>query len=76
MKALTIKQPWASLIIYGDKDVENRSWPTSYRGPLLIHAGKGYDVNGDQYIDAPIPLEAGGIIGQVDLGAGRHHRLR
>jgi activating signal cointegrator 1 len=41
MKALTICQPYAELIACGEKRVENRTWPTSYRGPLLIHAGKG-----------------------------------
>lgn len=45
MRALTICQPYASLICLPDDDdrakrVENRTWPTSYRGPLLIHAGK------------------------------------
>jgi hypothetical protein len=39
MRTLSVRQPWASLIVSGRKDVENRSWPTSYRGPLLIHAG-------------------------------------
>ena len=38
MKALTIKQPWAYAILRLGKDVENRSWRTHYRGPLLIHA--------------------------------------
>lgn len=41
MKALTISQPYASLIASGEKWVENRSWFTNYRGPLAIHAGKG-----------------------------------
>ena len=40
MKALTICQPYASLIARGEKRVENRTWPTSYRGRLYIHAGK------------------------------------
>ena len=40
MKALTIRQPWASLIAAGVKTIETRSWRTSYRGPLAIHAGK------------------------------------
>lgn len=40
MKALTICQPYAHLIAIGEKRVENRTWPTSYRGPLAIHAGK------------------------------------
>lgn len=38
MKALTLTQPWASLIAFGAKTVETRSWATSYRGPLAIHA--------------------------------------
>jgi len=41
MKALTISQPFASLIANGEKFVENRTWPTNYRGPIAIHAGKG-----------------------------------
>ncbi len=40
MKALTIRQPWASLIAAGVKTIETRSWSTRYRGLLLIHAGK------------------------------------
>lgn len=41
MKALTICQPYAHLIcVTREKRVENRTWPTRYRGPLLIHAGK------------------------------------
>lgn len=43
MKVLTIKQPWASLIIEGYKRFEFRSWKTNYRGELLIHAGKSID---------------------------------
>lgn len=39
MKALTVKQPWASLIVDGIKDIENRTWPTKFRGRILIHAG-------------------------------------
>ncbi|HEY1417902.1 MAG TPA: ASCH domain-containing protein [Myxococcaceae bacterium] len=39
MRAITIRQPWAELIVRGEKDVENRSWRTRHRGPLLIHAG-------------------------------------
>ena len=43
MKALTIYQPWASLECLGLKGTETRGWPTSYRGPLLIHAGVKWD---------------------------------
>jgi len=43
MKAITIWQPWATLIMEHGKDVENRTWPTRYRGSLVIHAGKSLD---------------------------------
>ncbi|MBP7632493.1 MAG: ASCH domain-containing protein [Acidimicrobiales bacterium] len=45
MKALTIRQPWASLIAAGVKTIETRSWSTKYRGPIAIHAGKATPVN-------------------------------
>jgi len=38
MKALSIKQPWASLIAHGIKDIENRTWRTHFRGKIYIHA--------------------------------------
>lgn len=38
MKALTIKQPWAQLIVDGIKDIENRSWRTHFRGRVYVHA--------------------------------------
>ncbi|WP_158618288.1 ASCH domain-containing protein [Chitinophaga lutea] len=41
MKAISIQQPWASLIITGAKRVETRSWATRYRGPILIHSSAG-----------------------------------
>ncbi|MDD2627669.1 MAG: ASCH domain-containing protein [Clostridia bacterium] len=43
MKAITIKQPWATLISKGYKEYEFRKWKTKYRGEILIHAGKGLD---------------------------------
>lgn len=46
MKALTIKQPWAWAIAHGQKNVENRTWATSYRGLLAIHAGAAWDGGG------------------------------
>lgn len=42
MKALTLTQPWATLVILGIKHVETRSWATRYEGPLAIHAAKGW----------------------------------
>lgn len=41
MKALNLIQPWASLVIFGGKDIENRTWKTHYRGEILIVASKG-----------------------------------
>jgi hypothetical protein len=45
IKCLSVKQPWASLIVHGIKTIENRRWPCKHRGPLLIHAGKTQDEN-------------------------------
>ncbi|SFE11050.1 ASCH domain-containing protein [Paenibacillus algorifonticola] len=43
MKAITIIQPWATLIALGEKKFETRSWSTKHRGELAIHAGKKVD---------------------------------
>lgn len=43
MKVLSVRQPWADLIVIGWKDIENRSRATHYRGPLLIHASQTVD---------------------------------
>jgi hypothetical protein len=48
VKALTLHQPWASLIFHGRKTVETRSWGTSYRGLLAIHAAKTVDIGAAQ----------------------------
>jgi hypothetical protein len=40
MKAITLWQPWASLIVAGAKRLETRSWQTRHRGPLAIHAAR------------------------------------
>ena len=42
MKAITLTQPWATLVAIKEKRIETRSWNTAYRGPLAIHAAKGY----------------------------------
>ena len=72
--ALTIRQPWAWAIIHAGKNVENRSWSTDHRGPLVIHAGRRIDPNGvarlrELGLDPPDETEilVGGIIGQVEL---------
>ncbi|MFD3274597.1 2-oxoglutarate dehydrogenase E1 [Paenibacillus dendritiformis] len=43
MKAITIHQPWATLIALEEKENETRGWSTRYRGPIAIHAGKHID---------------------------------
>lgn len=69
MKALTIKQPWATLIMQGDKRFEFRSWQTKYRGDLLIHAGKGIDKEAMKRLEKYLPEELpyGKILGKVKL---------
>lgn len=42
MKALSFTQPWATLVVTGEKGVETRSWHTNYRGPIFVHASKGF----------------------------------
>ena len=58
MMALSIRQPWAWLILNAGKDIENRNWPTRFRGRFLIHASKG--MTRAEYEDAIDPLWAGG----------------
>ena len=69
MKVLTIKQPWATLIMQGDKRFEFRSWQTKYRGELLIHAGKGIDKEALNRLKKYLPKElpSGQILGKVTL---------
>lgn len=72
---LSIRQPWAWLIVHGYKDIENRTWTTSHRGPFLVHAGRTFDKEGYQQVARnrriPLPqrdqLERGGIVGIVHL---------
>lgn len=78
MKALSIRQPWAWLIIHGGKDIENRTWHTKFRGRFLVHAAQGMTSN--EFTQAllycydrglPMPdrgdMQRGGIIGSVEL---------
>jgi len=43
MKAITLHQPWATLIAHKEKYIETRGWETKYRGEIAIHAGKKID---------------------------------
>lgn len=45
MKAITLTQPWASLMTFDEKHFETRSWGTAYRGPLAVHAAKGFPLD-------------------------------
>lgn len=68
MKALTIKEPWASLIINGYKKYEFRSWNTKYRGKVLIHAGKSFDeVNRKRFEHLNLDYANGEIIGEAEI---------
>jgi len=49
MKAITLQQPWASLVSIGVKTIETRPWSTNYRGPLVIHAGNFSEPEIDSY---------------------------
>jgi hypothetical protein len=50
LKAITLLQPWASLLAAGIKTIETRSWNTNHRGPLLIHASQKTDEPRQVYI--------------------------
>jgi len=53
MKALSLTQPWATLIAISAKKIETRSWSTSYRGPLAIHAAKGFPKYAKEFAHEP-----------------------
>lgn len=88
MRALSLTQPWAWLVVHGGKLVENRVWNTRHRGPFLIHAAKA--MTATQYAEArcfareagawkalermPVPRRAR-LLGSV-LGARRAGRGR
>lgn len=69
MKVLTIKQPWATLIMSGIKKYEFRSWKTNFRGEFLVHAGKGVDKEAmerlKKYLPDEIPI--GKILGKATI---------
>lgn len=78
VRCLSIRQPWAWLIVNGYKDLENRTRPWAYRGPLLIHAAQR-ETPGDWHVAADIQwranrtyvpmdgLEHGGFVGIANL---------
>jgi hypothetical protein len=78
--ALSIKQPWAALIVAGRKTIEIRTWPTRVRGGIFIHAGKIADDRPEAWtqVDTPevksLTEFRGGIIGTANLRACRMYR--
>lgn len=78
MRALSVHQPWAFAILHLGKNVENRRWQTTHRGPLLVHASKSRSSYDRQQPDlwrrrfgVALPpweeLAAGALVGVVDV---------
>ena len=69
LKAITIKQPWATLISLNEKKLETRSWQTKHRGAIAIHAGKQIDVEACKDVEISKTLKKHGL-GITDLPVG------
>jgi hypothetical protein len=76
LRALSLKQPWAWLVVNGYKDIENRDWRTHHRGALLIHASMSKQdfstatlerISRRHGVVVPSELDIGGIVGVVDV---------
>ena len=78
MRALSIHQPWAWAILQAGKTIENRTWSTKHRGPILVHASKSrasYDrekqLDWKALYGVDLPpweeLETGAVVGVVDV---------
>lgn len=71
MLALTVRQPWAYAIVAGLKSVENRTWSTTVRGRVAIHAALSREDTTDVFPDGtPVDADAlayGSIIGTVEI---------
>jgi len=73
IRILSVRQPFAHLIVSGTKKVENRGRPLCYRGPLLIHAGKQWygspveEIERRYGVTIPRDLPRGGIVGIVGM---------
>ena len=68
MKVLTIREPWASLIINGYKKYEFRSWKTNYRGKILIHTSQKIEKEMlSRFKDYKLNCVSGSIIGEAEL---------
>lgn len=80
-RALSIKQPWAWLIVNCYKDVENRSYKTKIRGRILVHASQSFDRTGYDWVREAFPhipmpepdaFRTGGIVGEMWIADCRH----
>jgi len=68
MKVLTIRNPWATLIVDGYKGYEFRGWNTNYRGRILIHSGLNIEKDMiPRFYDYNLNYINGAIIGEADL---------
>jgi ASCH domain len=77
LRALSIRQPWAWLVVSGYKDIENRSWRTNHREPLRIHASpnrsefeaRRSEIQKRHRVKIPPEeeLNFGGIVGLVEV---------
>ncbi|GAA0976017.1 ASCH domain-containing protein [Nocardiopsis tropica] len=72
LRALSVRHPWAWAILHAGKDIENRTWRTDHRGPLVIHAGSATAPGARQRLAAmgitvPGNLVPGAIVGVVDV---------
>src|SRR5262245_43537330 len=81
MHALSLKQPWAALLVQGRKSIEVRRWPTARRGPVLIHSARVPDERPEVWAHVPPDLEAlarlnGGILGQGEIVECRKYSSR
>jgi hypothetical protein len=70
--ALSLKQPWAALLVHGLKSIEVRNWPTPRRGRILIHAARIPDPRPEAWKHLPPELreaaeQVGGLIGAADI---------
>lgn len=65
IRALSIRQPWCHRILYEGKDIENRDWPTRFRGLVLIHASLKIDCDREEVHAKDMPL--GGIVGVMRI---------
>jgi hypothetical protein len=79
--ALSLKQPWAALLVAGKKTIEVRRWPTTRRGRILIHAAGISDLRPEAWAHVPPELQelahlTGGIVGAAELTGCVAYRSR